>query len=189
MKNFILWIAMAALPLFFVTSCEKNEPDDPIIPNEEEVITTLNFTLIPIGVGNTVVLSFQDLDGNGGSAPTISGGILDTNTTYTGSLELLNELESPALDITEEVQNEAEEHQFFFQTSIDGMNIIYDDMDANGNPIGLSTLITTNGASAGSLTVILRHEPDKNASGVSIGDITNAGGETDIEIVFDVVVE
>ena len=40
----------------------------------------------------------------------------------------------------------------------------------------------------GTITVILRHEPDKDASGVSNGDITNAGGETDIEVVFNVEV-
>ena len=35
----------------------------------------------------------------------------------------------------------------------------------------------------------LRHEPAKDASGVAAGDITNAGGETDIEVTFDVTVE
>ena len=34
----------------------------------------------------------------------------------------------------------------------------------------------------GQFTVTLRHEPDKSAQGVSAGDITNAGGETDIEV-------
>ena len=40
-----------------------------------------------------------------------------------------------------------------------------------------------------SYTITLRHEPAKTATGVSGGDITNAGGETDIEVVFDVTVE
>ena len=34
------------------------------------------------------------------------------------------------------------------------------------------------------MTVILRHEPNKAGAGVSDGDITNAGGETDIEVTF-----
>jgi len=37
--------------------------------------------------------------------------------------------------------------------------------------------------------VTLRHQPDKGAIGVSDGDITNAGGETDIEVLFDVIIE
>ncbi len=175
--------------MLFITSCKKDELDDPIIPNEEEVITTLNFTLTPNGGGSAVVLAFRDLDGDGGNAPTITGGTLNANTTYTGSLELLNELESPAEDITKEVKEEANEHQFFFQTSLSEVGIAYNDLDANGKPIGLATIITTKGASTGTIKVILRHEPAKDASGVSTGDITNAGGETDIEITFNVEVK
>jgi len=189
MKKINLLLVLGVLSVLFITSCKKDEPEDPIIPNEEEVITTLNFTLTPDGGGTPVVFTFQDLDGDGGNSPTITGGTLDTNATYTGSLELLNELESPAGDITEEVQEEAEEHQFFFQTSASGINIAYDDMDVNSNPIGISTIVTTNGASTGTITVTLRHKPNKDASGVSTGDITNAGGETDIEVIFNVEVQ
>jgi hypothetical protein len=189
MKKINLLLVIGTLSVLFITSCKKDEPEEPIIPNEEEVITTLNFTLTPNGGGTPVVLTFQDLDGDGGNPPTITGGTLDTNATYTGALELLNELESPAGDISQEVQEEAEEHQFFFQTSLSGIDIAYDDMDANGNPIGLATIITTNGANSGTITVILRHLLDKDASGVSTGDITNAGGETDIEVTFDVDIQ
>ena len=189
MKKINLLLVIGMLSILFVTSCKKDEPEDPIIPNEEEVITTLNFTLTPDGGGTPVVLTFQDLDGDGGNPPTITEGTLDTNATYTGVLELLNELESPAEDITEEVQEEGEEHQFFFQTSLSGMDIVYDDMDANGNPIGLATILTTNAANAGTITVTLRHEPNKDAFGVSTGDITNAGGETDIEVTFNVDIQ
>ena len=48
---------------------------------------------------------------------------------------------------------------------------------------------TTGDASSGDVTVILRHEPDKEADGVSDGDVTNAGGETDVEVTFDADVE
>ena len=40
-----------------------------------------------------VVLSFTDLDGDGGNAPVINGGTLQANTTYTGTIDLLNEAE------------------------------------------------------------------------------------------------
>lgn len=189
MKKINLLLVIGALSMVFITSCNNDEPEDPIIPNEEEVITTLNFTLTPDGGGTPVELTFQDLDGDGGNAPIITEGILAANTTYNGSLELLNELESPEEDITEEVEEEALDHQFFYQTSVSGINIAYDDMDANGNPIGLSTILTTNAAGTATITVILRHEPNKDASGVSSGDITNAGGETDIEVSFNVEVQ
>jgi hypothetical protein len=193
MKKINLLLALGVFSMLFITSCEKDEPEDPIIPNEEEVITTLNFTLTPDGGGTPVVLSFQDLDGDGGNAPTISEGTLDNNTIYNGSLELLNELEDPAEDITLEVAEEELEHQFFYETSfpteLSDVNIAYNDLDEEGNPIGLSTVLTTGEMGSGTITVTLRHEPNKDAAGVSSGDIANAGGETDIEVTFNVEIQ
>ena len=193
MKKINLLLALGVFSMLFITSCEKDEPEDPIIPNEEEVITTLNFTLTPDGGGTPVVLSFQDLDGDGGNAPTISEGTLDNNTIYNGSLELLNELEDPAEDITLEVAEEELEHQFFYETlfptELSDVNIAYNDLDEEGNPIGLSTVLTTGEMGSGTITVTLRHEPNKDADGVSSGDIANAGGETDIEVTFNVEIQ
>jgi len=69
------------------------------------------------------------------------------------------------------------------------LSVAYDDKDANGNPVGLSSILTTGDAASGSITITLRHEPAKSASGVSNGDITNAGGETDIEVIFPINVQ
>lgn len=189
MKKFNVLFLLGIIALLFTTSCTDDEPDDPVIPNEEEVITSLNFILTPSRGGAPVTFSFQDLDGDGGNDPVITGGTLDTNSTYTGSLVLLNELENPAENISDEINTEALEHQFFFQTTVSDLMVNYDDMDVDGNPIGLSTIITTNSAGNGTITVVLRHEPNKDATGVSTGDITNAGGETDIEVTFNVEIK
>ncbi len=177
--------AFIALALFACKDDDENEPVTPIIPNEEEVITTVRYTLTPQGGGTASVFSFQDLDGDGGNAPVITADSLDANVTYTGAIEFINELETPAEDITEEVLEEGDEHQVFFQVTSGDFVISYADVDQNGNPLGLSTTFESK-TTGGSLTVILRHEPDKTAAGVSGGDITNAGGETDIEVVFPV---
>lgn len=174
------------LAILVFVSCEK---DDPIIPNEEEVITTLTYTLVADGTGDTVTLRFEDLDGDGGDSPIITGGTLAANQTYTGTITLLNEQESPAEDITAEVKEEDEEHQFFFQTTINGLTVGYADQDENSNPIGIITSVTTGDADTGSITIILRHEPNKDATNVADGDISNAGGETDIEVTFPVEVQ
>lgn len=168
-----------------ITSCK----DDPEPPNEEEIITTVMYTLTPDGGGTSVTMSFEDLDGDGGNAATIVGGTLAANTSYTASLDLLNEAESPAEVITEEIEEEDEDHQFFFASTIADISFAYGDMDADGNPVGLSSTLTTGAAGSGTLTVTLRHEPMKSATGVADGDITNAGGETDIEVVFPVDVQ
>lgn len=174
--------------LFFL-ACKKDEPNDPVIPNEEEIITTLNYILTPMGGGSPVILTFRDLDGDGGNPPSITHGILDTNTTYIGSIELLNELENPVGNITEEVEEESNDHQLFYQSTIPQLVIEYADSDLNNNPIGLATELRTENSSSGNITVTLRHKPDKSASGVSSGSITNAGGETDIEVTFKIDVQ
>lgn len=186
MKKYTLFLSLLATLLVF-SSCDKD--DDPVVVNDEEVITTLNYTLTPNGGGDVVVLSFEDKDGDGGNSPVITGGTLAANTTYNGSLELLNESESPAEDITEEIMEEDEDHQFFFQSTVSNLSVAYNDKDADNNPVGLNSLLTTGGAASGTLTITLRHEPNKSGSGVSGGDITNAGGETDIEVVLPITVQ
>ena len=185
-KN-ILW----ALPLFSVllfTSCEKDDPD---IPNEEELITTLIYTLTPEGGGSPVEFRFKDLDGEGGNPPVYSLDTLMSNTNYSGVIILANDIVNPSMIISEEVLEEAEDHQFFYQFSNQSFSggFDYADADANGNPIGLLTSFATGTPLTTDLTITLRHQPNKSAVGVSSGDITNAGGETDIEVTFSVVIQ
>ncbi|BCY27607.1 type 1 periplasmic binding fold superfamily protein [Flavobacterium okayamense] len=173
-----------ALLAFTLFSC-SNDDSGPV--NEEEVITTIRVTLT--NGGNTITLQSQDLDGDGPNAPVVTvSGNLDTSTTYLGSVEFLNELENPAEDITAEVEEEGVDHQLFFDLTNSLGTITYDDVDDNGNPIGLEFNLVTGSSGSGTLTVTLRHEPNKEASGVSDGDITNAGGSTDAEVSFPITV-
>lgn len=173
--------------VLITTACKK---DDPEIPNEEELITTLKYILTPPFPADPVEFVFRDIDGDGGQSPEIINAVVEDNVNYSATIELLNESESPAEDITVEVMQEASVHQLFFNTSSGlNMNILYDDLDSGGNPLGLSTQCQTGDASSGTLTITLRHEPNKNAVGVANGDITNAGGETDIQVTFNVTIE
>lgn len=184
LKTKIIIVGITLLTILF-SACEKT----PVVPNPEEVITTLQYILNPNGGGTPVVFSFQDLDGDGGNDPVITNGILSANTNYTATLILLNETENPADSISNEVAEEDAEHQFFFESTLNSLNIQYNDTDGNGQPVGLSTTVTTGAAGTGTLKITLKHEPDKSATGVSNGDITNAGGETDIEVNFTVDVQ
>lgn len=184
-KNFLLFTLLCTIICLFA-NCKQ---DDPIIPNEEELITTLTYTLVPTNGGASATLSFKDLDGDGGTAPTITGDTLAANQTYIGTLTLLNEIGLPLVSIDDEIEGEGEAHQFFFQSTVSDIAVAYNDQDVAGNPIGLSSQLTTGNAAAGYLTITLRHEPDKLAAGVSNGDITNAGGETDIEVTFPIHVQ
>lgn len=188
MKTTNILIALLVITFTFL-SC-SNDDDNPTLINDEEVITTLRAVFTPTGDGTPVTLQSEDLDGDGPNAPEITiSGAFTTNTTYNGSIQLLNETVTPAEDITAEVQSEGEDHQLFF-TQIGSIGTFtYNDVDANGNPIGLSFSLTTANASSGTLTIVLKHLPNKDASGVSDGDITNAGGETDIEASFNLTIQ
>ena len=185
-KPLLLISTFTSLLLFI--SC-SDDPDDPVIENEQEVMTTFTYTLTPAEGGSEVVLSYRDLDGDGPEEPTITSGTLSAETIYTGSITILNETESPAENVTEEVEEEDKDHQFFFETTVTGLTVEYTDFDGDGNPVGLSTFLTTGAAGSGNLTVTLKHEPDKSASGVADGDMTNAGGETDISVTWAITVE
>ncbi len=190
MKKSIIPFIMGVLAVAMFTACEKDDEEDPVIPNEEELITTLRFNLVPSAGGDTITWTFTDLDGDGGDAPVIeNGAALVEGTTYSSHVEFLNETESPAEDITEEVADEALEHQVFYLANGADLNLSYTDMDTEGNPIGLTTDVIAQSVSSGTLNIILRHEPDKEATGVSDGDITNAGGESDIEVTFDIAIQ
>ncbi|MDO3694766.1 type 1 periplasmic binding fold superfamily protein [Wenyingzhuangia sp. chi5] len=176
-------LVIAMLVGLAFTSCQK---DDPIIPNEEEVITTVIYTLTPeVAAEETVVLKYYSDGTNTNNGTYTQTGIIKKNTTYTGVLKVLNETTDPVDDITLEIKEEALDHQFFF-TKPQGVNINYTDKDDNQHPIGLSTkFITDNDFNGGDLTITLRHQPNKSGANVPEGDITNAGGETDVEVVFN----
>ncbi len=178
------------MSILVVASCDKNEPEEPQIPNEEELITSLYYYLVDPIEEDTVLFSFVDLDGDGGDDPVITNDTLKPNTEYNAYVMVWNELEDPPENITEEVEEEAEEHQFFYLVSNgDILQIAYDDIDPDGYPIGIQTVVNTGDAGSSALQIILRHEPAKDATGVSDGNIENAGGETDIQVDFTVEIQ
>ncbi|GAA3589162.1 type 1 periplasmic binding fold superfamily protein [Flavivirga amylovorans] len=190
LKNNLKSAFLILLSTFILTGC--SDDDNPEVVIQEEVITTLTATLVPVGGGTTITFKSLDLDGKDGPNPpvfTVSGDLL-ADTTYNGSMEILNETESPAEDITEEIKELDEEHQFFFQATNSLATFTYVDFDSNSNPLGLEFTLTTSATpGSGTITITLRHEPNKSASGVSDGDITNAGGETDVQAIFPIIVK
>lgn len=183
-------LPLALIAVLSFNSCSSDDNSSQPV-NEEEVITTVTVTLTPENGGTPVVLTSRDLDGDGPNAPVItSTGNITALTTYNGTVSLLNELSNPADNISLEVEEEGADHQFFFSAT-GGLSgtFAYADEDENGDPIGLAFKFTASAnPQSGNLTVILRHEPNKSAENVSSGNITNAGGETDIQVTFPVSV-
>lgn len=169
--------------IFLIAIIGGCKQDDPSPVNEEEVITTVEVVLSPQGAGNSVTLRFYDEDGELGSiAPVITvSGSLKSSTVYAAEINLRNETISPPIDVALEVAEEAEDHLFCFSTS--GITVTYEDEDASGLPVGLSTLWQTAGPGQGKVTVSLRHQ-----AGTKDGSCPGSG-ETDVEVSFDVTIE
>ncbi|SNY99817.1 type 1 periplasmic binding fold superfamily protein [Flagellimonas pacifica] len=193
----IKFLSLALITGQLFISC-SNDDDTPEEVNEEETITTMTVTLVPTS-GTTVTLSSKDLDGDGPNAPVINvSGSLAENTTYSGTVVLLNETETPAENVNEEIEGEAAEHQFFFALGASlNASATYDDKESDyvsdetgekfttNNPVGIKFTLTTTDASTGTLAVTLRHEPKKPNDGT----LADAGGETDITQTFNLTIE
>lgn len=187
---------LAAGTLLFA-SCES---EDPIQENEGEVITdvTLLFTELD-AAGNPVGLtfSFDASDPEGievGGAPAIETVNLSAGKTYQMEIEVFNSIENE--DITEEIIEEANEHQFFFLGSAFSgssapLTYVYD--DESGELIGVKGIVTVAANPSfnnAQMRVILRHDLDKNFPGADSPNFENfvqAGGETDLDITFPLV--
>jgi hypothetical protein len=199
LKRIALLLA-TAVSLLALQSCG----DDPKPENIPEIVTraTLRFAPAAGSTGSVVTVTASDPDRDGPQDIRVDGPInLAKGVTYTMTISLINELVNPNdddYDIAKEVQEEADEHMFFFSWTnnvfsnptgngnidnrADAVN--YNDRDDKGQPLGISTnwtTATTVGALAGKFKIILKHQPEiKSATSRS------TDGETDLEIEFDI---
>ena len=184
MKN-IKFLTTALFTSILFIGCSKDDDQQPLPVNEEEVITTLTVSLVPEGGGTAVILQTRDLDGDGPNEPVITTGNLAAGVSYSGSIVLLNETVDPAEDITEEVEEESVEHQFFY-TATAGLDVTTngENLDSEGNKLGTEFTLVAGAVSSGTLTFTLRHEPTKPNTGID-----DAGGESDVIATFNVAVQ
>lgn len=192
MKNqtLIRTLSRSILSLLFIAALLfAGCSDDPQATNEEEVITTFIVTLVPAvnptpEVGDTITLSWDDtnLDAIVDASEVITSGSLLMDESYKASIKILNKSVDPEIDISAEVEEEAEEHILCFTVTGVSISITNQDEDKHGLPLGLTSTWTTTTAGTGTVTIILRHQP-----GVKTGDCPGAG-DTDATITFPVSV-
>lgn len=187
--KFLILLAFA-FPLL-LSSCNDDSVPEP--ENEEEVITDVTLTFTPAGGGETITAVSTDPDGEGPLDRTTEEIVLNPNTTYILTIALENSLADE--NITEEVEQEADEHIFLFSWTegifsnptgdgnIDNRNdaVNYMDMDVNSLPLGLETSWTTGTSATGNFRLVLKHQPDSKT--VSSGINT---GETDVDITWPI---
>jgi len=195
--RFVFLVLMSG-SLVFLAGCTTDDPKPENIP---EAITKATFTFTP-ATGSPVVVTATDSDGDGPLTRVLSGPIaLAKNTTYTLTITMINELAAttaPEYNVTDEVEEEAAEHLFFFawtnntfsnpagngniDTRADLVN--YNDKDVNNLPLGLSTAWTTiNATGTGKFRVLLKHQPELKSA-----NSTSSDGESDLDVEFDLTI-
>ena len=175
--------------------------------HDHEVITTVVLTFTSQTDGSELAFSWSDAENS--ASPVVDDIILQDTDDYYLTVEFLNELESPAENLTPEVADEDDEHQIFFTGSAvegpatsDNANAIiehaYADEDSDGLPIGLDNTISTLEAGSGKITVTMRHLPleggnpvktDGMAEDVAEGGFGSIAGANDAQVTFKIDVE
>ncbi|MFO0633011.1 MAG: hypothetical protein U0168_09200 [Nannocystaceae bacterium] len=189
------------------------EPFDADPDAQTEVITTVRLILNPDGGGAPITAAFTDPDGDGGM-PGTADPLALTQGGYALAVEFLDALEQPAQDITEEIREEAQDHQVFVSGSaVSGpaagsdpaapLLHAYADVESNYGPntgddlpVGLVNRITAQAAGSGTLVVSLRHMPPLGGSPQKVAGLAEqlaAGeplpGEIDAQVEFMVAVQ
>lgn len=182
-KNVLTRFAFLFLCAFVIVGCDSDDPDEDGA-GEEELITRVTITLTPTtGAAVVAVADDPDGDGSGFQIGTIT---LAANTTYTGTIQVTDEINGE--NITEEVEEEADEHQFWYTPSAsisDRVTVTINDQDSNGLPLGLAFTVTVSdgGAASGEMQVVLSHYDEGPKDGVTLSD------ESDVDIAFPVEIQ
>jgi hypothetical protein len=169
------------------TSCKKDEVEP---TDDNELITRVELKFTDLTAKTAIIYTFQDLDGDPKTAPEkFDKIVLNKGVTYSVSIGVYDDTKSPVMDITQEINEEADVHLFVYKTtpaSLLTTTIL--DKDKNGLPIGLSSsILTQSTAGTGKLNLLLKHQPELNGVKVKTGQ--EAGGSTDIDLTFDVEVK
>jgi hypothetical protein len=180
------------LPILFAallfTSCKKDEEIEPT--DDNELITRVELKFTDVASKSTLTFTFQDKDGDPKTAPEKFDKIaLTKGATYTMAIGVYDDTKSPVKDITEEIMEESDVHLFVFKTTPASLlTTTIQDKDKNGLPIGLDTkVLASSTASTGKFNVVLKHQPELNGVKVKTGQ--EAGGSTDIDLLFDVEIK
>lgn len=186
---------LLALVAFGFASCESEDPEK---ENDGEVITDVTLKFQELDASNALVgavLSFKASDPQGievGKTPTIQSISLAKGKKYQMSIEVTNSIKGE--DITQEILTEAAAHQFFFLGQVfDSSFFSIQYADAGGIALGLKTTVTVSsstGTNNSNMRVVLRHDLNKSFPGASNPNFANfaqAGGETDLDLTFPVI--
>jgi hypothetical protein len=185
-KSALKWVLGVLISTTILSSCKKDKVEE----NDEEVITTMILTFVPVGGGTTLTYTYDDADGPGGASATQDQIVLAPSKTYGVTVQLLNKTESPAANITTEILSEADAHRFYYAPTA-GSNIAVTglDNDPNGVPLGVTSTWTTGAVATGNVTITLRHYPGTPPNKETVDPVTSTKSGTDVEVTFSTKIQ
>lgn len=172
--NFFTSFTFTVLALTLLASgCRREDK------TEQETITTIE---VHVKGGNfDKKFYWRDKDGDGGANPVIDTIELPANTSsLLCDVHVYDESKTPTADITEEIRTEGEDHLLVYKVSGANLSVSYNDRDAKGKNLGISTTWTTSNPSRGTLNILLYHEPTDKANVIA------PGGDVDFDVVLPV---
>ncbi len=181
--------------LSFITllSIGCGKEDAPTVDVRDEIITNLSLTFTPTDGSSVIIFAFEDLGNTSGLPPTQSSEPLAANTTYEIKAEFLTRANNATKILTGKIRDAGDAYQVFMSLSPDNVfqTFEYTDMDANAQPIGLTSEATTSERfTTGSLRITLIENPDKSL-GYTIGDgvPSGVGGSVELDVTFDMIIQ
>lgn len=155
--------------ILILSSCKKDDPEQ---EHENENINQVTITFTSYEGSNSYTWNLNQVD-------TIR---LKNDTYYDLSPSFVHHDNSHHEDLTDEIRNEAENHQIIYtSTPSDLMTFEYLDKDANGLPIGLQAELKTLKQGKGKMRLELKHF---NGSKTNVN-----AGSTDVDIQFPIVIQ
>jgi len=179
---------LITLSTFSFIGCENPAADEDA--GEQEFITSVRLSLVDRAAKDSLVIVWSDPDGDGVGA-FVGNTTIRANRLYQGTIALRNDLATTEKekDITAEILEEADEHQFFYTFSPSlkpYTQVTITDKDKRGMPIGLKFTVQTGAlpsgttSVSGSLNIVLSHYTTLIKNG------SNLGNEEDVNITQNV---
>jgi hypothetical protein len=178
-KILLLFIAAAV-----AASCNKNVANVSHPLSNEFLTTTILNLQNTLNPGDKPTISYYLDPSNPNSIPVLTPDTLrlTKNSTYTCNIVILDQTKTPPDTVSDVIRQRENIHLFVFYPSAGlGLKDSITDHDTNIPPLpfGMQSVITTTGASKGTLEVVLRHQPNvKNG--------TPGPGSTDLDATYPI---
>jgi hypothetical protein len=173
--------------LLLLAACRQ--PSQPKEELEDVLPNVVTLTLTESGSATRTTATWRSTSDKPDPAAriTIDTLRLTAGRTYAGIVEVRNDVKSPTVNLTEDYQRLANEHQFFYTVTGDAtsrITITITDKDGNNLPLGLqyTLAVSAGAASTGALNVVLGHFDDVKKDG------RTRSPESDIDITFPVLI-